>query len=93
MKAFYEGSDYLGWALHIAGGWLRSNVRIDFLVCSPAISRIFLIKLHILAVGFHPSGDVKRLLQLVVGLAHFNFAIQCFEFLTFHRESNLHRIR
>ncbi len=80
MQAFCNGSKRSGWALHIAGGWLRSNVGIDFLIGSPAITGILLIKLHILAIGLHPGGDVKRLLQLVVGLAHFNLAVQRFEF-------------
>ena len=81
-----------GWPGHLTRSWLRADIGIDLFVGLPAVTGVFLIELHSLAISLDPGRNVQRLLQLVVSLAHFHVTIEALDLHAFERVSDLYRI-
>jgi len=82
----------LTWSLHLTRGRLRGDIGINFLIGLPSVTGIFLVEADDFAVDLGPGGDIQRLLQLVIDLAHFDFAVQALDLHAFHRERHFDRI-
>ena len=78
--------------LHLARGRRARHVGLVGLHRLEVVAGVLDAVVGVLGVGLRQLGDVQRLLQLVVGLAHLDVAVEALELDAFHRRGHLHRV-